>query len=215
MGTRARCLAALAFVTATSGALTGTAHASCLGPQLTVSPATAPAGGVVRIDGEAFGTACNDVVDPSAGSQAPLGRPDTRISISFEQGELRTPLAVVDADGDYRFSIQVRIPSSAVDGTARIVRPERLETSPADLEIVGRVGAPTTAADSADVTVLRGHLTGTPTGDGTGGGAGAKVGGRPWIPVLAGVVIVVVLGGGLAVSRRHQVRDLLQSRRST
>jgi hypothetical protein len=103
-------LAGLAVSTA------GPAGASCAGPRISVSTGVVAPSGTVLIEGDGFGTDCND----TGGDGPPLGDPQKKIPVTFQQGEAPTQLGAVDADSEYQVRLSVRIPESALTGNATI-----------------------------------------------------------------------------------------------
>jgi hypothetical protein len=86
------------------------AGADCVGPTLEVTPARAALGEVVTIAGSYFGTECNDAGPP--GERAVLGAPQEGIIVTISAGGRDRPVAVVDADDEYAFSVDVAVPPS-------------------------------------------------------------------------------------------------------
>lgn len=105
----------LASATAFMVSLATPAIASCSGPSLRVSPATAPAGAQVTVSGEDYRVGCNDM-----GGQGP--EPHDAPRLLFKQGEREVELARrVQATGDrYRIERRVTVPAWATPGPATV-----------------------------------------------------------------------------------------------
>jgi hypothetical protein len=100
------------------------AEASCPAPDIDVSPSTAPPGSTVTIEGRSFATTCNDVISCPNTGPCPSPTPESPsrgIGISFKQGGATWPLTRVDADEDYSFSVDVKVPDDAQPGPAKFV----------------------------------------------------------------------------------------------
>jgi hypothetical protein len=108
---------ALAVLLLAGCAVTSTAGASCVGPQVTVTPTTFGAGDRVRVEGEYFFDDCYDGGQP--------GNPPATRDIEFrlvpsEAGARTFVLTAVDADDDGEVDTTVDIPDDVPAGPARI-----------------------------------------------------------------------------------------------
>lgn len=104
--------------------LPGPAEAACAAPDVDVTPSSAPPGSTVNIEGRYFASECNDVIScPNTGPcPSPRPAPPNRgIGISFKQGGKTWALTRINADDDYRFSVDVKVPDDAVPGPAKFV----------------------------------------------------------------------------------------------
>ena len=90
------------------------ADAACVAPSVTVDHTPVARGDVLEIRGSYFGTDCNDT---GQGGPA-LGKPQASISVRIVQDAIAIPLAVVDADNDYRFVVLVTVPAELASGPA-------------------------------------------------------------------------------------------------
>lgn len=89
------------------------AHAACVPHTLSVEPARAPAGSKVTISGEGWFIGCNDT---GQGTREPA---DTA-SLSVTQNGRVYQLGQAQADEQYRFSVDVRLPADLQPGQATI-----------------------------------------------------------------------------------------------
>jgi hypothetical protein len=123
----------LAFRVAAVMTLVGAAPANglCVLPSITVDRSSVIAGQSVRVSGEGFiAGSCDDVVPPDPPSSTSTTLPSTstsvpregtrQIAIRFEQGDRSALLTTVDADSQFRFAVDVRIPDDASSGAATI-----------------------------------------------------------------------------------------------
>ena len=94
--------------------------ASCAGPTVSLDHSSGPAGDVVEVFGQYFGTACNDVEVGGTFAGPPLGDPQRGIALVAVQGDLVVPLGPVDADRNYEFTVRLTIPSQFRAGTVVI-----------------------------------------------------------------------------------------------
>lgn len=120
---RVGALAVVAFATLFALPVTAFA-ASCPAPDLAVTPASAPAGSTVTIEGRHFSSGCSDAIScPNTGPcPSPTPDPPSRgIGISFKQDGETWPLTRVDAGANYGFTVDVKIPEDAQPGPAKFV----------------------------------------------------------------------------------------------
>ena len=90
------------------------AEASCVAPSVTVEHASVARGDVLEIRGSYFWSTCND----TGGSGR--AKPEANISVRIAQGGVVIPLALVDANNDYRFAVQVTVPAELSVGPAMV-----------------------------------------------------------------------------------------------
>lgn len=110
------------------------AHAACPRPTLSVRPTSGTSGATVVLSGSAFYSAC-----PSGGvigTTPPT--PERGIRLQFVQGGDTTPLGLVDADSQGKFSREAIVPLSATAGAA----------------VFRAAGATATADDSFEVLLM-------------------------------------------------------------
>ena len=168
------------------------ADVSCLPPRLTVDRATVAPGEILVIRGEAFGTACNDTGQPGP----VLGIPQTVITVRMVQGDLSVPLVMADADDDYRFIVEVAVPSSFTKGPASVTASTVRGPSTVPIAIT-ETGVPSQA--SVPPTVLVGRDSTAPRVESSDGGRSVT-----WI--VAGVLVVLVvtaLAASISIRRRR------------
>ncbi len=96
------------------GSSGGAPQASCAGPQVSVSPATAAPGDEVRVRGRFFLTDCYDT------GQTGTPPPSQDLAVAFRAGERTVPLATLDAAPDGTIDTTVRVPDDAPPGAAQI-----------------------------------------------------------------------------------------------
>jgi hypothetical protein len=100
-----------------AGCATSSAGASCVGPNLTVTPATFAAGDHVRIEGEFFFDDCYDTGQPGT----PPATRGIELRLVTPGAATRTfVLATVDADEDGEVDMTVAVPDDVPAGPARI-----------------------------------------------------------------------------------------------
>jgi hypothetical protein len=92
------------------------ADAACVAPSVTVDHGSVSGGDVLEIRGSYFGTECND--DGESGRA--LGKPQAGILVRIVQGNVAFLLALVDANDDYRFVVQVTVPVGLAVGSALV-----------------------------------------------------------------------------------------------
>jgi hypothetical protein len=172
------------------GSFPGTAAASCVGPQLFVSPEVTAPGTLVTVSGFAFTPDCNDSGPPGQGP----GDPYENVEFVVRVGESEKAVGRLDVSPDLDFVTQVHIPPSLGTGAAEILAttggssPEVLDRVP--LEVVG---APRDTGDFPYIDFTQER---------------ASFGGIPWSWVGLGVAIgasVTLLVGWLA--RRRSSRS--------
>jgi hypothetical protein len=101
-------LAVLGAALVGCGASTGVA-ASCVAPQVEVSPASARPGDTIEVRGVAFVTSCSDTVEN--GVRAPSRPLDREITVSVRQGSASLVLGKVHASTDEgRFVLRAVLP---------------------------------------------------------------------------------------------------------
>ncbi len=164
------------------------AAASCVGPEITVSPSTVAPGGLVTVKGRHFGTDCNDT-----GQAGPvLGDPQNGIQVSVRVGEAEKLVAVVEAASDYSFEVEVSVPPSLGEGSGQVIVQQASETLTDNLSAPVEVtGTPVRANDAALIQV-----SGVPaTGDD----------GPSWAVIVLAVALAALGGVGLgfAIGRRR------------
>ncbi len=162
---------------------TAAAHASCVGPELSVSPTAAAVGESVEVRGRGFGTACNDTSENGETPGRPLGDPDPHIQLRIAQHGLTIPLARLGANDDYEFAVRVTVPGGMQPGPATIESPTSRGVA---IVVSPRVGPPT---DEPPPTVLAGTTYGIERG-----GSDDRT---PW--VVATVIVIVIAGIGITV----------------
>jgi hypothetical protein len=96
----------------------GVASASCVPPSVSVDKSSVAPGEVITVTGDAWMRGCSD----TGGPRAP---PRQGLAITFDQGGTHLPLTTVDADRDYRFTVDVTIPETARTGAAKITAATR------------------------------------------------------------------------------------------
>jgi hypothetical protein len=151
----------------------GPAAASCVGPTVEVTPATAATGSAVTVHGEYFGTDCLDTGPPPAGMGV-LGEPAQDVEVVLRHGEGEVVLGQADATSDYAFTIEVTVPPVPVGQVSVETRFRGGAPGPsADLQVTpGEEAAstPTTAASSSNDAQASGqtsHLAVEDTGVGS------------------------------------------------
>lgn len=98
------------------------AHASCAAPQLTVDNESPHPGETVTVHGEFFAAECNDT---ATGCSGPRPSPPSRnIDVQLRGGSDVVASAVVDANEDYEFTVDLRLPDDAAPGQYRAVAVE-------------------------------------------------------------------------------------------
>lgn len=115
-----RVMAALAGTLLTVAAVplaASSAHASCVAPEIAVTPTTVVAGGSTTVTGHSFMATCNDVsID---GESPPKAKP-AKVTVGFTQDGRTVTLAKVTASAKYRIDETVTIPRWAEPGRATI-----------------------------------------------------------------------------------------------
>jgi hypothetical protein len=107
----------------------GAAAASCVGPQVTVTPTTFAAGEEVRLQGQWFLDDCYDGGQPGT----PPATHDVEIRVVSSGAAARTVvLDTLDADDEGRIDTTLTIPADVPPGPARI---EAGESVPADVVV--------------------------------------------------------------------------------
>lgn len=171
-----------------AGAARG-AEASCVAPVLSADVASGPAGGVVEIRGQYFGTDCNDVVIAGTPAGPPLGEPQTDIRLVIVQDDVEIPLIStnpINADSDYSFAVQITLPSQLHAGAATI-RADREPGIELPFTITTATAATTTTTTSTTTTapaVVLGAVNNDPPAT-----APSHAGSRfwPWISTAIGL----------------------------
>jgi hypothetical protein len=175
------------------------AGADCVGAQLEVSSPTARPGDVVRIAGSYFGTECNDSGPP--GGRAVLGAPQRGIVLAISAGGRDRPVAVVDADDRYAFSVDVAVPPSIGVGGGDV---HATSTSAgAGLPVVVPftvVGQPQPGPDAELVVATRSPPASTSAAQGAA---------WPWLVAGAAGGFAAALAGSAAVRRSSRDVGLL------
>lgn len=98
------------------------AHASCAAPQLTVENESRHPGQTVTVLGEFFAAECNDT---ATGCSGPRPSPPSRnIDVQLRSGSDVVASTVVDANEDYEFTVDLRLPDDAAPGEYRAVAVE-------------------------------------------------------------------------------------------
>lgn len=116
MTTAARTLTAVALGVVAALGPAWAAQAACVAPDLTVNPASGPAGSEITVIGRAFAAECRDTGQPEPSP------PVTGVPLLFEQSGLSQRLSTVDADPQtYGFTVVLRVPPSAAPGAAVLV----------------------------------------------------------------------------------------------
>lgn len=95
------------------------AGADCSGPTIEHTTGTVDRGEPITITGEAFGDNCYDTGPPPPGEDV-LGKPLKRIEIVFVQGGAETVAARGDADRDFGFEIDVKLPADLQPGDVTV-----------------------------------------------------------------------------------------------
>jgi hypothetical protein len=100
-----------------AGCASSTAGASCVGPQMTVTPTTVAAGDSVQVEGQWFFDDCYDGGQPGN----PPATQDVDLRLVTSGAAARTfVLTTVDADDDGEVHTTVAIPDDVPAGPARI-----------------------------------------------------------------------------------------------
>lgn len=165
------------------------AAAACSGPQVTVTPQVATPGEPILVNGQGFGTACNDT-GPQNGSA--LGEPQTDVSIYIDLEGGRQLLGTVDADSEYQLAAAPWIPVSSPSGTGSIV-------------LVASDSGDWPAEVSAPIEIVAGPVTRTDDPPIVGVIDTTAESNDSWFSPLSFLVGAVLVGvvAGLAVAR-HQ-----------
>ncbi|CAN5720681.1 hypothetical protein BH10ACT1_BH10ACT1_06240 [soil metagenome] len=153
-GALVRTVLACALVAAVMTGPARPAGASCVGPEVTVSPEVLGPTATLTVEGEYFGTDCYDTgTPPGHEDEGGLGPPATDIEVIFQQGERRIVVARGDADSTYHFEVDVAVPAGLHQGAVTIVA--TLTVSGDSRDVVVRspltISAPTSAGGSAEV----------------------------------------------------------------
>jgi hypothetical protein len=191
------------------------AQASCVAPQLSAGVSSAPAGDVVEIRGEHFGTACNDVIVNGTAAGPPLGAPRTDIKLVVVQDDAELQLLSsnpINADDDYTFAVEVTLPAQLHAGPATI----RVESEPFT-ELAFTVApatdastSPTTdsvsTSTSAQVVATVGSTTPPSDEDGNSN--------WPWISAVIGLglVLAMVIVTRVRMRRQRSIPDVGEDR---
>jgi hypothetical protein len=162
---------------------TAAANASCVGPELSVSPTSAAVGEPVEVRGRGFGTACNDTTENGETADRPLGDPDPHVQLRIAQHGLTIPLARLGANDDYEFAVRVTVPGGMQPGPATIESPTSRGVA---IVVDPRAGPPT---EEPPPTVLAGTTYGVERG-----GSDDR---SPW--AVVSVVVIAIAAIGLAV----------------
>ncbi|MCB0963733.1 MAG: hypothetical protein KDA98_10600 [Acidimicrobiales bacterium] len=104
--------------------------ADCSGPRLHHEPATVDRGATVHVEGEGWVAECWDTF-PRPPSDPPRAPASTDIEIHVVQGDRRVLVAEGDAGEDYRFAVDVPIPTTLDPGPATIEAGTGATSSPA------------------------------------------------------------------------------------
>jgi hypothetical protein len=183
----------------------GGAQASCVAPQLSAGVSSAPAGEVVEIRGEYFGTACNDVIVNGTAAGPPLGAPRTDIKLVVVQDDAELPLLSanpINADDDYTFAVEVTLPAQLHTGPAMI----RVESEP--FTQLAFTVAPATDVSSAPTTDSVSTSTDAPVAPTVGSTIPpADEEGNsnwPWISAVIGLGLVLAMLIATRVRTRRQ-----------
>ena len=91
--------------------------AQCVGPSITLSPTSGPAGSRVTIFGKDFLGGCNDT--SLNGVIPPPPPPAKGIGFTFVQGARSWYLGKVNANKDYSFAFTVTVPRNAILGSGQ------------------------------------------------------------------------------------------------
>lgn len=102
------------------------AVASCIGPQISLSTASASVGGSVTVTGRFFTDGCHDV---GINGVFPPTYPAKGVKILFVQGSKTQEIGRVDANKDFEISVTVKVPGGATAGAAEIVAETLYEDS--------------------------------------------------------------------------------------
>jgi hypothetical protein len=109
------------------------------------------------------------------------------------QGELSVPLAVVDADDDYRFIVKVAVPSVFAEGSASLTTPSVRLPVP-----IAIAGAAVPSQQSVPPTVVIGRDSTAPRVE-SSDGRGATI----WI-VASVIVVLLVTAIAMSISIRRR-----------
>jgi MYXO-CTERM domain-containing protein len=96
------------------------AAADCAGPTVQHEVGTFDRGGLLLVEGLAFGDNCYDTGPPPAG-EGVLGKPQSDITVFVVQGDEEHLVAEGAADGEYLFTVQVLLPAELEPGEADVV----------------------------------------------------------------------------------------------
>jgi hypothetical protein len=159
---------------------------------VTVDHGSVARGDVLEIRGSYFWSQCND----TGGSGR--AKPEANISLRIAQGDVVFPLALVDADNDYRFAVQVTVPAELAVGPA-MVKAWSMTFRDVTSAIVITDGA-VPGADSAPPTFVVGRDSTAPRID-VPGGSNTR-----WM--VAGVLVAALAASivGVIVFRWEQRR---------
>jgi hypothetical protein len=159
---------------------------------VTVDRASVARGGVLEIRGSYFWSQCND----DGGGRA---KPEANISLRIAQGDVVSPLALVDANSDHRFAVQVTVPAELSVGPA-MVEAWSMKFRDVSTAIVITEGVVPGAA-SAPPTFVVGRDSTAPRIDAPGSSGNTR-----WI--VAGVVVAALAAAivGVIVFRWEQRR---------
>lgn len=138
----ARGAVVLAAAAAWAVLLQGPAHASCVPHAITVEPSSAAAGSVVTVRGEAWFVGCNDT------GQGTAEPPDTA-KLSVEQNGNVFELGSATADAEYRFTIEVRLPTTLTTGPATIIGQGKGGQAQAPMTVTPEAELPQTGGGAA------------------------------------------------------------------
>jgi hypothetical protein len=94
--------------------------ADCAGPTVQHEVGTFDRGGLLLVEGLAFGDNCYDTGPPPAG-EGVLGKPRSDITVFVVQGGEEHLVAEGAADGEYLFTVEVLLPAELEPGEADVV----------------------------------------------------------------------------------------------
>ena len=128
--------------------------ATCLGPEITVTPTRGAPGSAVVVRGRFFFSTCNDTsvngVPPAPNS------PDKGVAIAFVQDGRPTLLRRIDADSDGSFAASVAIPLTAHTGSAQFEASRPAGGVSQKFAVVARSGALAVTGSRATRLMLAG-----------------------------------------------------------
>ena len=167
------------------------ADASCIGPSVTADHTAVARGDVLEIRGSYFWSQCND----TGGSGR--AKPEANISLRISQGDVAIPVALVDADNDYRFAVQVTVPAELAVGPAMVTAWSMTFRDVTSAIVITEGVVP--GAASAPPTFVVGRDSTAPRVDAPGGSSNTR-----WI--VAGILVAALAAPivGVILFRRQQ-----------